>query len=104
MLNEMFLENEKKPDEDSTVKLMTIHQAKGLEAKIVFMVGCMNAVIPGKCNSLRELEAERRLFFVGVTRTQEKLIITYPNNYKEKVSGPSEFIKELGPYIKRNRF
>ena len=33
---------------------------------------------------LRELEAERRLFFVGVTRTQEKLIITYPKNYKEK--------------------
>lgn len=104
LLNEMFLENEKKPDEDSTIKLMTIHQAKGLEAKIVFMVGCMNAVIPGKCNSLRELEAERRLFFVGVTRTQEKLIITYPKNYKEKVSGPSEFIKELGPCIKRNRF
>ncbi|HST55337.1 MAG TPA: UvrD-helicase domain-containing protein [Solirubrobacteraceae bacterium] len=65
-------------DEDSLVTLMTLHNAKGLEYPIVFIVGCEDGVFPHS-RALDEggLEEERRLFYVGVTRAMRDLYLTY---------------------------
>ncbi|GIW64977.1 MAG: hypothetical protein KatS3mg092_0910 [Patescibacteria group bacterium] len=58
---------------------MTLHQAKGLEFKIVFIVGVEEGILPHSrsVDDLYSLEEERRLFYVGITRAKEKLYITY---------------------------
>lgn len=61
------------------VKLMTIHNAKGLEFPVVFLVGAENETFPGVSKLLEdaELEEERRLCYVAITRAEEKLVISY---------------------------
>lgn len=61
------------------VRLMTLHQAKGLEFKAVFVVGVEEGILPHSrsIDDPYSLEEERRLFYVGVTRAQEKLYITW---------------------------
>ncbi len=61
------------------VKLMTLHQAKGLEFPCVFIVGVEEGILPHSrsIDDLFQLEEERRLFYVGITRAQKKLYITY---------------------------
>lgn len=92
--------DEKDPNSDS-VKLMTIHAAKGLEFKCVFACGLEENLFPSglSINTREELEEERRLFYVVITRAKEKLWITYSNTrYKfgnlEHME-PSRFIREL---------
>jgi DNA helicase-2/ATP-dependent DNA helicase PcrA len=65
-------------DEEGLVTLMTLHNAKGLEFPIVFMIGCEEGVFPHS-RALDEggLEEERRLCYVGITRAQRDLYITY---------------------------
>jgi DNA helicase-2/ATP-dependent DNA helicase PcrA len=65
-------------DEEGLVTLMTVHNAKGLEYPIVFIVGCEDGVFPHS-RALDEggLEEERRLFYVGVTRAMHELYLTY---------------------------
>ncbi|MGH2832004.1 MAG: ATP-dependent helicase, partial [Solirubrobacteraceae bacterium] len=65
-------------DEDGLVTLMTLHNAKGLEYPVVFIVGCEDGVFPHS-RSLEEggLEEERRLFYVGVTRAMRQLHLSY---------------------------
>jgi uncharacterized protein (TIGR00375 family) len=59
------------------VALMTLHSSKGLEFPVVFIVGCEENIIPYRReNELFDFEEERRLFYVGMTRAQEKLILT----------------------------
>jgi DNA helicase-2/ATP-dependent DNA helicase PcrA len=67
------------PDAD-TLRLSTIHQAKGLEWKVVFLIHLAEGLLPLARASLNEadLEEERRLFYVAVTRAQEHLYLTYP--------------------------
>ncbi len=95
---------EKKEDEElDTVSLMTIHAAKGLEYPYVFVVGLEENLFPSQLsiNSREELEEERRLFYVAVTRSEKKLILTYSTTryrwgnliYNE----PSRFIEEINP-------
>ncbi|MBC2856530.1 MAG: UvrD-helicase domain-containing protein [Cetobacterium sp.] len=65
------------------VKLMTIHNSKGLEFPVVFLVGAEDEVFPGTTKVLfnkEELEEERRLCYVAITRAEEKLYITYANS------------------------
>ena len=71
-------DNDKKPDAD-TVSLMTIHSSKGLEFPHVFVVGLEENLFPSQLslNSRSDLEEERRLFYVGVTRTEHKLTLSY---------------------------
>lgn len=61
------------------VRLMTLHQAKGLEFDYVFIVGLEEGILPHSraINDILELEEERRLFYVGITRARKKLYITY---------------------------
>ena len=92
--------DEKDPNAD-TVKLMTIHAAKGLEFSCVFAAGLEEMLFPNamSINTREELEEERRLFYVVITRAKHNLWITYANTrYKfgQVVQNePSRFIDEV---------
>lgn len=94
--------DQKDPDAD-TVKLMTIHAAKGLEFGCVFAAGLEESLFPNALaiNSREELEEERRLFYVVITRAKQKLWITYANTryrFGNLVQNePSRFIDEIPP-------
>ena len=97
-----LLTNDDEQDENAdTVKLMTIHSAKGLEFSCVFACGLEEMLFPNamSINTREELEEERRLFYVVITRAKYKLWITYANTrYKfgQLVQNePSRFIDEL---------
>jgi DNA helicase-2/ATP-dependent DNA helicase PcrA len=92
--------DEKDPNAD-TVKLMTIHAAKGLEFGCVFAAGLEETLFPNAMaiNTREELEEERRLFYVVITRARQKLWITYSNTrYRFGTlvqNEPSRFIAEI---------
>jgi DNA helicase II / ATP-dependent DNA helicase PcrA len=92
--------DEKDPNAD-TVKLMTIHSAKGLEFEVVFVAGLEEMLFPSgmSINTREELEEERRLFYVAITRAKKKLALSYANTrYKFGTlvqNDPSRFINEL---------
>jgi DNA helicase II / ATP-dependent DNA helicase PcrA len=92
--------DEKDPNAD-TVKLMTIHAAKGLEFSCVFAAGLEEMLFPNAMaiNTRDELEEERRLFYVVITRAKHKLWITYANTryrFGQLVQNePSRFIEEI---------
>ena len=97
-----LLTNDDEKDENAdTVKLMTIHSAKGLEFSCVFACGLEEMLFPNamSINTREELEEERRLFYVVITRAKHKLWITYANTrYKfgQLVQNePSRFIDEI---------
>jgi DNA helicase-2/ATP-dependent DNA helicase PcrA len=72
--------DEKDPNAD-TVKLMTIHAAKGLEFPVVFVGGLEEGLFPNamSINTREELEEERRLFYVAITRAKKRLYLSYAN-------------------------
>jgi len=92
--------DEKDPNAD-TVKLMTIHAAKGLEFGCVFAAGLEEMLFPNamSINTREELEEERRLFYVVITRAKKKLWITYANTRYKFGSlvqnEPSRFLNEI---------
>src|SRR3989344_1349905 len=73
-----YFEKEKRGPKDG-VKLMTLHQAKGLEFDVVFIVGVEEGILPHSrsIDDYFQLEEERRLFYVGITRARKRLYITY---------------------------
>ena len=85
----------------NNVTLMTLHAAKGLEFPVVFMAGMDEGVFPHQrtFNSNSELEEERRLMYVGVTRAEEKLYLTSAKRRQMwgefKYYNPSRFIEEI---------
>lgn len=90
---ELFVSTEKTGDR---VDLMTLHSAKGLEYKSVHIIDCVEGTIPyKKSKSAPELEEERRLLYVGVTRSGEKLTIYVPGKIGEKEVRVSEFIENI---------
>src|SRR5678810_1413431 len=92
--------DDKDPNAD-TVKLMTIHAAKGLEFSVVFVAGLEEMLFPNalSINTREELEEERRLFYVAITRAKKRLFITYANTryrFGSLVQNePSRFMEEL---------
>src|SRR5687767_14353940 len=92
--------DEKDPNAD-TVKVMTIHSAKGLEFSVVFVAGVEEMLFPNamSINTREELEEERRLFYVAITRAKHKLWVSYANTRYRFGSlihnEPSRFIDEL---------
>ncbi|MDO5481181.1 MAG: 3'-5' exonuclease, partial [Candidatus Saccharibacteria bacterium] len=95
-------------DEESaqdSITLMTIHAAKGLEFPVVFLVGMEDGLFPSS-RSMEEsdIEEERRLAYVGMTRAKEKLFLTYAKERfsfgSKSYTSPSRFLLELGynPY------
>lgn len=87
--------------EQDAVKMMTIHAAKGLEFECVFVGGVEETLFPSgmSINTREELEEERRLFYVAVTRAKQKLWLTYANaryRFGQLVQNePSRFIEEM---------
>lgn len=87
-------------DKKNSVVLMTLHQAKGLEFKYVFIVGCEEGLLPLKRDGdVEDLEEERRLFYVGCTRAMKHLSITFSmirNRFGNSFPQiPSRFISEI---------
>jgi DNA helicase II / ATP-dependent DNA helicase PcrA len=85
------------------VSLLTLHAAKGLEFRVVFLVGCEDGFLPHRF-SFDETEdidvaEERRLFFVGLTRARERLFLTYAHRrhwrgeFRDRV--PSPFLRAI---------
>ena len=83
------------------VKLMTTHKAKGLEFPYVYIIGMEEDIFPSSFSvgTAKELEEERRLFFVAITRAKQGLMISYADHhYKNQeitATTPSRFLKEL---------
>ncbi|WP_394023227.1 ATP-dependent helicase [Anaerococcus martiniensis] len=101
----LISELEKTEDRDNSVTLMTMHAAKGLEFPIVFVVGMDEGLFPGK-RSIDEgnVEEERRLFYVAITRAREKLYLT-SSEVRRAYGKPvyyktSRFIDEIKSNIK----
>lgn len=92
-------------DISNNVTLMTLHSAKGLEFPIVFLAGCDEGVFPHQrtFNIPLEMEEERRLMYVGVTRAEEKLYLTSAKRRQMwgeyKYYNPSRFIDEIPPQL-----
>ena len=94
-------------DDNNKVTLMTIHSAKGLEFPTVFVVGLEENIFPSPMctNSLRELEEERRLLYVAITRAERHCIMTCAQNRfrygRMEFDTPSRFIKDFDPKLIR---
>ena len=101
------------PDEDK-VSLMTLHLSKGLEFRHVFIVGLEEDLFPSALsyNTRSELEEERRLFYVGITRAKDNLYLSYANSryrwgkliYCEESRFLNEIDKEFVNVVKPNNF
>ena len=95
-------------DETNIVTLMTLHSAKGLEFPFVFIVGMEEGYLPHKnsMNSESELEEERRVCYVGITRAMEQLFLLHAQS-RRTWSGaeyrvPSRFLEEISPDVIRH--
>jgi DNA helicase-2/ATP-dependent DNA helicase PcrA len=91
-------QDEENPD---TVTLLSVHSAKGLEYKSVFVVGCEENLFPSymSLSSPDQLDEERRLFYVAITRAEEILTLTYANSRYQygnmRFNDPSRFLEEI---------
>lgn len=89
-------------DDEPRVSLMTVHASKGLEFPTVFVVGLEENIFPSPiASTLRELEEERRLLYVAITRAEKHCILTSAKNRfrygRVEFGNPSRFIKEIDP-------
>jgi len=96
-----MLDKEEEQD-DNVVSLMTLHASKGLEFPYVSIVGMEEDILPHRSSIEDDMvEEERRLFYVGITRAQRQLTLSYANQrqrYGEKLDcSPSRFLDELDP-------
>ncbi len=94
--------------ENDCVNIATVHSAKGLEFKVVFIVGMEEGLFPiSRAESKAEMEEERRLFYVAITRAEQRLYITRTRSRylygKIKDSLPSRFLFEIGMERKSER-
>ncbi len=106
----LYTSEDKDKDKDADkVSLMTIHSAKGLEFPYVFVVGMEEQIFPSFLASTRaELEEERRLFYVAVTRAEKQVTLSYAqtrfNNGQRMGGEMSRFVEEIDPkYIELPR-
>jgi DNA helicase-2/ATP-dependent DNA helicase PcrA len=94
-------------EEGDAVTLMTLHMAKGLEFRCVFLVGCSDGILPhARAVEEGHLEEERRLFYVGMTRARELLVLSHCAHrtyYGEpRYDVPSPFLAEIPPHVCRH--
>lgn len=100
------IESDKSTDDDNDrVSLMTIHSAKGLEFPTVFIVGLEENIFPSlmSINNLREVEEERRLFYVAITRAERHCILTCAKSRyrygRMETQEPSRFLRDINPQL-----
>ena len=102
LLNGETSDRKVEPDADA-VRLTTVHQAKGLEYAVVFVIGLADGMFPGRRSiEAGDVEEERRLFYVAVTRARDELYLCFPKvNTRGGPGGmmnsPSRFLQELPP-------
>ena len=104
LLTNVEAEQSDSRNDDEQLKLSSIHQAKGLEFDIVFLIMLCDGLFPSS-RSLEDpdtLEEERRLFYVAVTRAKNELYLSYPimrmsQGYGDYIQSPSRFIGEVPP-------
>ena len=93
---EILKEQTKKARENEGVSLLTMHGAKGLEFDTVYVIAANEGAIPYKKAQIEdEVEEERRLFYVAMTRAKRQLTIIYPKEKNGKAIKPSRFVNEL---------
>ena len=95
MSRQMKEQTRKKGQQRTGVALMTMHSAKGLEFQAVFLPTLVEGVVPHE-KGLEQIEEERRLFYVAMTRAGEKLCLSAVRKRYEKEKEPSRFLKEMG--------
>ena len=102
--NSSILDFEDEQKEKNFLTISTIHSAKGLEWEVVFIMNVVEGYFPSyySLKNEEQLEEERRLFYVAVTRAKERLYITYPmfinsNEMGSSFARPSTFLKEINP-------
>lgn len=102
LLNGETTERQVEADAEA-IKLTTVHQSKGLEFDVVFVIGCADGMFPGRRSiEAGDVEEERRLFYVAVTRAKNELYMCYPKIATRAGPGgmlltPSRFLQELSP-------
>ena len=104
LLTNVEAEQDRAEEDDEKIRLSTIHQAKGLEFKVVFVVMLCDGMFPSNrsLDSLDGEEEERRLFYVAITRAQDELYLSYPmiravagGGSDDMIQQPSRFLNEL---------
>ena len=93
-------QDEKQEDNQPRITLLTIHAAKGLEFKVTFIVGLEENLFPSQfCQAPKEIEEERRLLYVAITRAMERCYLTNARqrfrNGQTQFSSPSRFLKDI---------
>lgn len=100
--------DDKKDEPKDQITLSTIHQAKGLEWKVVFVVFLNERMFPSnrviETGDLQQLEEERRLYYVAITRAKDELYLTYPMSNPKSYTGdyylePSRFLSDCSPNL-----
>ncbi len=95
-MNQEAIKKHKDINNQSGVVLTTMHSAKGLEFDVVFVIGCIDGIIPHeKSKSSAEIEEERRLFYVALTRAKALLYISVLDTKYEVKAFPSIFLENL---------
>ncbi|MBF0138582.1 MAG: ATP-dependent helicase [Magnetococcales bacterium] len=100
-LQEMDLKSKSSAQVPGSVPCLTVHGAKGMEFKHVFLIGMADELFPSyqavkKGHDSREMEEERRGCFVAITRTEETLHISWSHHYNGYRKKPSRFLEEMG--------
>lgn len=101
----LMTEEENQETPSDVIALMTMHSAKGLEFPIVFMIGLEEGIFPHSRSLFNphELEEERRLMFVGLTRAKEKVFLTFALSRASygstQVNPPSRFLSEIPSHL-----
>jgi DNA helicase-2/ATP-dependent DNA helicase PcrA len=100
----LFSEQDNLSDDEGVVTLMTLHNAKGLEFPVVFMLGCEDGVFPhSRAIESGDLEEERRLCYVGITRARTQLFMTFARTRSlyggREWNMPSRFLDELPDHL-----
>lgn len=109
-LNAVSIIGDENNDSSNKINLMTMHASKGLEFKVVFLAGIEDNIIPSSRaleESQQNIDEERRLFYVAITRARKKLVINYCDNRLSregelKMALPSRFIAEIPSDLLQN--
>lgn len=93
-INEEIIKSRTVDKEKDTVTLSTIHGVKGMEFSDVYIINLVEGIIPHESNKEKNIEEERRLFYVGVTRAINNLTLLQPSIVQGKSKEASRFLKE----------
>jgi len=101
LLQELDLNSKTQKQPKNAIRCYTIHAAKGLEFKHVYLIGLVEEQLPSwaamkKDDSSHEIQEERRNCFVAITRAEISLTLSYADNYFQRAKKPSRFLKEMG--------